>query len=186
MRISLVAFFVVAVCQTLSAQDSDVPRYTSGGSLILPANYREWVFVSAGLGMTYGPAASANTPEHPSFENVFVNRAAYQAFAKTGTWPDKTMFILEIRSSESKGSINKGGHFQSEIAAIESEVKEGGKWAFYAFGKTANEGKLLARTENCYACHARNAAVDNTFVQFYPTLRPIAKEKGTFSAADPK
>lgn len=34
---------------------------------------------------------------------------------------------------------------------------------------------------HCYSCHASHAAVDTTFVQFYPTLLPLAKEKGTFS-----
>jgi hypothetical protein len=34
----------------------------------------------------------------------------------------------------------------------------------------------------CYSCHAQHAAVDTTFVQFYPTLLPIAKAKGTLSA----
>jgi hypothetical protein len=35
-------------------------------------------------------------------------------------------------------------------------------------------------TAGCQACHSANGAVDNTFVQFYPTLAPIAKSKGTF------
>jgi hypothetical protein len=183
MRTARFAFLILSACTALSAQDTDAPRHTAAGSLLLPGNYREWVFLSAGLGMTYGPQANTNTAEHPSFENVFVNRTAYQAFVKSGQWPDKTMFILEIRSSESKGSINKGGHYQVGVNAVESEVKEGGKWTFYAFGRTGTEGKALARTETCYACHATNAAVDNTFVQFYPTLLPIAKQKGTLTQA---
>ena len=36
---------------------------------------------------------------------------------------------------------------------------------------------------SCYTCHEQQAAVDTTFVQFYPTLLPIAKSKGTLSAA---
>ena len=73
----------------------------------MPANYREWVCLGSGLGMTYGPLAAASPNDHPGFDNVFVNRAAYTAFLRTGTWPDKTMFVLEVRSSEAKGSINK-------------------------------------------------------------------------------
>jgi hypothetical protein len=38
-------------------------------------------------------------------------------------------------------------------------------------------------TEDCYSCHAEHGAVDTTFVQFYPTLKPIAKQKGTLEAA---
>src|ERR1700712_989839 len=146
MRSAVFVLLALSARTAPAARDSESPRYTAAGSLLLPADYREWVFVSAGLGMTYGPQASTSTPEHPSFENVFVNRAAYQAFVKTGQWPDKTTFILEIRSSDSKGSINKGGHYQVGVAAIESEVKDAGKWTFYGFGRTGTEGKPLART----------------------------------------
>ena len=37
--------------------------------------------------------------------------------------------------------------------------------------------------KSCYSCHSDHAAVDTTFVQFYPTLLPIAKSKQTLSAA---
>src|SRR5436309_1861068 len=113
-------------------------------SIRLPADYREWVFLSAGLGMNYGPPG-ATPAEHPAFDNVFVNRPAYQQFVKTGTWPDKTMFVLEVRTSESEGSINHGGHYQTGVSAVEAEVKNNGVWTFYGFGK-GNEGKPFART----------------------------------------
>ena len=44
----------------------------------------------------------------------------------------------------------------------------------------ATSAKPLPTTASCYSCHAQNGAVDNTFVQFYPTLSDIAKQKGTF------
>jgi hypothetical protein len=44
-------------------------------------------------------------------------------------------------------------------------------------------GKLLPKEMDCYSCHEQHAAVDTTFVQFYPTLLPIAKAKKTLSAA---
>ncbi len=37
----------------------------------------------------------------------------------------------------------------------------------------------LPSTERCYACHRDNGAVDNTFVQFYPTLLDVARKMGT-------
>jgi hypothetical protein len=42
---------------------------------------------------------------------------------------------------------------------------------------------MVPTTAECYSCHEQHAAVDNTFVQFYPTLLPIAESKGTLSAA---
>jgi len=119
------------------------------------------------------------------FTNVFVNPSAYRSFVSTGKWPDKTMLVLEVRASASKGSINKGGSYQGDVLGIEGEVKDlakfpGNGWAFFGFGKSST-GKMLARSEDCYACHAEHGAVDNTFVQFYPALLEIAKQKGTLA-----
>ena len=36
---------------------------------------------------------------------------------------------------------------------------------------------------SCYSCHEQHAAVDTTFVQFYPTLLKLAEKKGTLSEA---
>jgi hypothetical protein len=163
----------------LVAAETGEPVYTASGKLILAADYREWVFLSSGLGMTYGPLAAAHADDTPRFDNVFVSRPAYRAFIASGAWPDKTMFVLEVRSSESKGSINRDGHFQTGLLGIEAEVKDNGRWTFYSFGKSGKEGEPFPRTQNCYACHAANGAVDNTFVQFYPTLEPLARRHGT-------
>lgn len=155
------------------------PRYTADGQLILPSDYREWVFLSSGLGMSYEPGKSGL----PDFTNVFVNPDAYRSFLATGAWPEKTMLLLEIRASSSRGSINKAGSYQSGLVAIEGEVRDrakfpGNGWAFFGFGKS-NAGAMLPLTENCYACHLQHGGVDNTFVQFYPVLLDVAKQKGT-------
>ena len=158
------------------------PRFTAGGELIRPSDFREWMFVTSGLGMTYNqPTGAARTP---NFTNVYVNPSSYRAFMKTGQWPDKTMFILEIRASTSEGSINKGGHFQSNLVVVEASVKDEarfpGKWAYFDFGRDMKpQVAALPRTERCYACHTDNGAVDNTFVQFYPTLLEVATKMGT-------
>ncbi len=168
---------LTAVAQT----GSDAPRYDGDGKLMLPENYREWIYLSSGLGMTYGPAASADAA-HPLFDNVFVSPAAYRVFVNSGHWPDKTVFILEIRRSNEKGSINNGGHFQSDVAAIEAEVKDENrfpqKWAYFGFGKST-AGSPFPANSTCNACHGANGAVENTFVQFYPTLIEVARGKGT-------
>ena len=178
------SLLLLAATIILSAQPAgDGPQYTSEGQLILPKDYRQWVYLSSGLGMTYGPAAQANTAD-PMFDNVFVNPSSYRAFLETGRWPDKTMFILEVRRSAGKGSINNGGHYQVEVAAIEAAVKDEArfpqKWSYFGFGKT-DRATALPATSSCNNCHRQNAAVENTFVQFYPTLLEIAKAKGTLN-----
>jgi hypothetical protein len=167
---------------------SDGPRYTADGELIRPDDFREWIFVTSGLGMTYNQpavqAGSAPASRPLNFTNVYVNPSSYRAFMKTGQWPDKTMFILEVRGSSSEGSINKAGHFQSDLVVIEASVKDEtrfpGKWAYFDFGRAMKtQVNALPRTERCYACHSDNGAVDNTFVQFYPTLAEVARRAGT-------
>ena len=84
------------------------------GSALLRPHYREWVFVGAGLGMTYQPQSDSQ-PRPQMFTNVFVNPSSYRSFMRSGTWPDKTILILEIRASDSEVSINKSGRFQTDL-----------------------------------------------------------------------
>ena len=49
---------------------ADRPAYTSAGELLKTENYREWVYLSSGLGMTYGPAAANAAERPPMFTNV--------------------------------------------------------------------------------------------------------------------
>jgi hypothetical protein len=172
----------------LLAQSGSSPQnplqYSKEGKLLLPADYREWVFLSSGLGMSYAQDPQPNA--NPTFDNVFVNADAHKSFLKTGTWPDKTTLVLEVRRSDSKVSINKDGRVQTEFVGIEVHVKDAsrGGWAFYRFPNGAKEGTLMPKTENCYSCHEQNGAVDTTFAQYYPTLIEIAKSKGTFKATE--
>lgn len=175
----------VAFNQTGSVP-TDVPEYTGDGQMKRPENYREWIYLSTGLDMSYSPAARAAGMDHHMFDNVFVNPSAYREFLRTGTWPDKTMLALEVRSAQSKGSINQRGNFQtSDLMGLEVHVKDEsrfpGKWAFFGFDDNPT-AKMAPKEAACYSCHSDHGAVDTTFVQFYPTLLPIAKAKGTLSA----
>ena len=170
--------------RTSNETSANSPGYTADGNLKFPANYREWVYLTSGVDMSYSPNMDMG---HSMFDNVFVNPEAYKAFLQTGTWPDKTMLVLEARMAGSKGSINKNGHFQTgNIIGREVHVKDEarfpGKWAFFN-AEDGVTGKLLPREMDCYSCHEQHGAVDTTFVQFYPTLLEIAKKKNTLSTA---
>ena len=176
MKFRLVVLLMLGVA-ALSAD----PEFTADGQLKRPTNYREWIYLSSGLGMIYGPAATANP--NPSFDNVFVEPAAYRAFLATGKWPDKSMFVLEIRRAKTEGSINKGGNFQGDVAATEVSVKDTARfpdgWGYFDFPRNATTARVLGAAAGCNSCHNPNGAVENTFVQFYPTLLEVAREKGT-------
>ena len=158
--------------------------FTDDGRLIFPANYREWIFLTSGVDMSY--ARDSTVMGHSMFDNVFVNPSAYKAFLETGTWPDKTMLVLEGRVAGTKASINKSGHYQTgDVMGTEVHVKDErlpGKWAFYSFDDPSMKpSKPFPHEMDCYSCHEQHGAVDTTFVQFYPTLIKLAQDKKTLS-----
>jgi hypothetical protein len=180
---------LTAVLLTVAFRSGNTSReggaeYTSDGQLKVPVHYREWIYLSSGFDMSYNPAAGASSPH--LFDNVFVNPAAYKTFSETGTWPDNTMLVLEIRRAEGRGSINQNGNYQgSDVRGVEVHVKDSarfaGNWAFFGFDGS-KVAKMIPHAADCYSCHAEHGAVDTTFVQFYPTLLPVAKSKKVLAA----
>jgi hypothetical protein len=187
-KFSVVAVAILLAWITLAQTASTAkpgPEYTKEGELRLPAHYREWVYLSSGFDMSYNPAMQM---DHHMFDNVFVNPEAWRTFSMTGRWPDRTILVLEARGAETKGSINQKGSYQdTAVMGLEVHAKDEArfprKWAFFGFPSGATTAKMIPQTENCYSCHSDHGAVDTTFVQFYPTLLPIAKAKGTLAAA---
>ena len=159
----------------VQAQDAD--------TMAVPADYRQWVFLTSSLDLNYN---TASAPGHHMLDNVFVDPASYQVFLKTGTWPDKAVLIKENRMAESAGTLSKAGQFQVGVMNLEIHIKDQarpGQWAFFVSADGKAPGKLMPQSASCYSCHQDHGAVDTTFVQFYPTLMPIAQEKGTISAS---
>jgi hypothetical protein len=180
-----------ALALAVSAQPpaADGPQYENGTDLVRPTDYRSWPFIGAGLGMTYDGerGTQAASPDNPRFTHAFVNPSAYRHFMSTGSWPDGTVFMLEFRASQSEGSINRSGRFATQLTFLEAEVKDSrfpDGWAFYAFGPGNNLAKTAqplagAAVAPCVECHSEHAAVERTFVQFYPHLLEVARAKGT-------
>ena len=65
--------------------------YTEDGKLRMPADYREWIFLSSGLDMSY--SESPSVADHSMFDNVFSDPASYQAGGVMG---------IEIHVKDSK------------------------------------------------------------------------------------
>lgn len=206
----LAAALMACAAAVLRAQDaaparvSDGASFTAAGAVARPQDYREWVYLTSGLGMSYAPealaaaaaAAAAGQPRPPVFDNVFVNRQSYRAFLQSGRWPEGTMFILELRRGERHVSIDTGGQTQGTMVGMEAAVKDStryastGGWAYLGFsGSNGLSDSAMPNppTASCYACHRDNTAVENTFVQFYPTLFEVAQKMGTVKTTyDPK
>jgi len=171
------ALFVALAALNLHAQ-----QYTKDGQLIFPKDYRQWDFLSSSVAMNYpedGPGG------HAMFGNLFVERSVRKYFENTGTWPGKTVLLMELRGVGTAGSdtfLGKEAQFQTEVMGYEAHVKDSsrGGWNFYFIPKDAASGKAFPKTAGCFACHADHGAVDTTFVQYYPSLIGAAKNHGTY------
>jgi Cytochrome P460 len=188
MKKSLLFFILVAAAITLASlphssraiPPAGDPQFTSDGNLVRPPDYRRWIFVSSGFGMSYSQRADGMQ----MFTNVFVKPTAYDYFLANGKWPDKTIFVLEIYGSTSQGSINKHGNYQNDLMGLDVEVKDEArfpdKWAYFNFDGDEKSAPAIRPGKNdCWKCHEQNAAVEHSFVQFYPELLKVAKAKNT-------
>src|SRR5260370_7300860 len=69
------------------SNSSNLPVYNSDGKLPLPANYREWVFLTSGFGMNYSTGPVSN----PMFTTVYASPEPHQAFNPRLASPAKTL-----------------------------------------------------------------------------------------------
>jgi hypothetical protein len=70
------------------------------------------------------------------------------------------------------------------LSGLDVEVKDESrfpdKWAYFNFSETATAASADTPSKNdCWKCHEQNAAVEHSFVQFYPELLKIALAKAT-------
>src|SRR6516165_6143429 len=84
------------------------PAYTEDGRLQYPSEYRDWVFLSSGIDMSYSDAMRG----HSMFDNVFVNREAYPDSVPAAPGPDQPPPLREGRGASEKGAINRSGNLK--------------------------------------------------------------------------
>ena len=63
---------------------------------------------------------------------------------------------------------------------VKDEERFADKWAYFGFDAAEKAASAATPSKNdCWKCHDENAAVEHSFVQFYPELLKVAREKGT-------
>lgn len=160
-------------------------QYTPDGKLILPRGFRKWVFVGAPLTPNALNDGQANFPE---FHHVYVEEKNLDAYLKTGSFPEGTVFIKELtrvlKPSYPDGSRTEPsgrGYFNGELNGIDATVKDSKRfaksngWGFFTFGHHPMPYERIAAeapVSQCAGCHAANVSkTDMTWIQFYPILR---------------
>lgn len=173
----ITALVVVAQDAKPSLDGMATPTYTADGDLLLPQDYRTWIFVGASLGLSYSEGAAER--EGPgAFTNVYIQPQAYRYFMATGEFPEGTMLPMDIYRPGSRESINQAGYFEKDFLGMEVAVKDSQRyeegWAYLSFRDRSGglrESASAFPKDRCYDCHAEHAATDNVFTQFYPVLQ---------------
>lgn len=162
---------------TAGPPEDQLPHFTTGGALLPPVDWETWVMVGSSTGLSYNQAP----PPAPGvatgmFHNVYMQPWAYREFIATGAFPQQTMFVLTFYEASRKSAPAKAGFYEGDRQpGFEVHVKKEGidssGWAFFGFAGGTAAGQKLPGAAPCYSCHAKEAAHDNVFTQFYPPLR---------------
>jgi len=181
----------ITVSNVSSAANEDVvaAKFTDDGQVLIPTNWRQWVYVGTPLTPN---ALNDGEASFPEFHNVYIEPSAFAHWQKTGKFTNGTQIAKElvlIRQKDkdemnedgSTAEVSGVGYFQGEFQGLELTVKdterfpdEPGGWVYYSFGHKAQPYAQSAKafpSESCNACHEGNAADDFVFTQFYPVLR---------------
>ncbi len=169
----------VAATAVATPSGMPLPEYDGSGALVRPTGFENWMFVGANIGMSYSEEESKGPGE---FHSIYMQREAYAEYAKTGKFPEKTMFVLAAYHPAQKVSINKNGYFEGELSGMAASVKDHGRfpegWAYYSFDSAAPGAKAKASPKPmCFECHDQHADDDHVFVQFHTVLNQVWKTR---------
>jgi hypothetical protein len=167
---------------TKTQQSSAV--FTTDGKLKLPTGYRRWVFVGAPLTPN---ALNDGNAMFPEYHHVYVEARNLDAYLKTGSFPEGTVFVKELTRllnptfpDGSRTEPSGRGFFNGVFNGIDVTVKDSKRfpnsngWGFFTFGHHPEPYAATAAESSvaeCAGCHIANVAkTDMTWVQFYPML----------------
>jgi len=173
----LIVCGLLLVPDRTSAEDRAVAEFSTDGKLLRPEGYREWIFV----GSPVTPhELNDGRSDFGQFRNVYVDRQSFNVYARSGKFPNGTVFVKEILSVGANTAPSGNGYFQGEYLAMLASVKsaaqfpnEPGNWAYFDFRYFPNlaSSARAKPTADCNACHAATAAEDWVFTQHWPVLR---------------
>ena len=168
---------------TAPASGRYLPEYTKDGDLILPKNWRSWVYVGSPL---TPDALNNGKAGFPEYHNVYIEPGSYEIYKKTDKFPEGTIFFKELQRvlkpeqfpDGSRAEPSGRGYFPGEFNGADVTVKDTkryadtGGWGYYNFNHhepKAPTAKVKAKTE-CAFCHIASAKKDEVWTQFYRLL----------------
>jgi len=168
-------------------QVKPAPVWTKDGELVLPVDWRRWVFMGAPITPNGLNDGHANFAE---IHNTYVQREAFDWYRKTGQWPEGTIMLKEMQHvlpgdgpGGSRTEPSGNGYFPGVPNGVDCSVKDSVRfpksknWGFFNFGHHAAPYAATAKEaplNKCAGCHIANAPEDMVFVNFYkPVLTPL-------------
>jgi hypothetical protein len=169
---------------TASAKGRYLPEYTREGDLVLPKNWRSWVYVGSPLtpdGLNDGKEG------FPEYHNVYIEPGSYEIYKNTGVFPEGTIMFKELQrvlgpKQFPDGSLTQPsgrGYFPGAFNGADVTVKDskryaatGSPWGYYNFNHSepkAPTAKVKPVSE-CGFCHQASAKKDQVWTQFYRLL----------------
>jgi hypothetical protein len=134
----------------------------------VPAGIAGWPVAGTSYALSYEGTAK------PSFNTVRIDPASFQSYVRTGQFRSGTVLALEVRSAQTEVAPAKGGETEGAVVSRSLHVKDEaagpGTWTFYTYKAGATRATAVARTRDCYTCHAKEGRQDTAFTQFYPNL----------------
>jgi hypothetical protein len=113
-------------------------RPAAHDTLAWPEGYRQWT-------------------QLPSADRVYINPPSYQAYTKTGIFPEGTVFVWEA-GPEREGVA--GGHTGASTLVSFKDGKAEDGWAFFDFsgsdGTAPTKARALPESRGCRACHRQS------------------------------
>jgi hypothetical protein len=112
-------------------------------TLVRPEGYREWVLVTDGV----------------AAERVYISPTSYREYAKTGIFPEGTVFVWE--ASSDGGVSHQSPHASSSalLVSVKDGTKFEGGWGFFDFGAGGTpqaKARMLPESRGCRSCHQQS------------------------------
>jgi hypothetical protein len=105
-------------------------------TLLRPAGFRQWTVVG---------------------KQVYINQSSYLAYAKTGIFPDGTVFVWEAPPGGTKAPHSRSSTL---LASVKDSTRFEGGWGFFDFSTSSGESLAKARalpeSSGCRACHRQS------------------------------
>ena len=128
MLASLVSLGAAATSPEAAAQSINRATFASNGDVVVPKNWRQWVFIGTPLTPS---ALNDGKAAFPEFHNVYIEPSAYAYWKRTGRFANGTQIAKElvlVRQKDkddmnpdgSTAEVSGVGYFQGEFAGLGS------------------------------------------------------------------